>query len=282
MAHLLKFRKGWQSEHIAKFILSRFSFVAEPSTVADDIGSDFMCTLFKVENNKYLIPQSSFTIQIKSNKDDFEITKNCSYFQNLEIPYLIGVVDKDNLLMRVYSGESIPHFFSCYTGKIFNGKYKALIRLLDHPPHRNHNFISCDDSKQECYLDFPFIVELKALNPVDPDGIDALLEVCRLIQYNISARSTKSYLYYLYGWKGINVYTGKESVKTFRKNFYDSFCELLLNLEEIYTNYKNEFDYEEYEIYKTTIERLIKKHGVINGALENIFLKLDKKISSKS
>jgi hypothetical protein len=31
----LKFRKGWQSEHIAKFILSQFSFVAEPSTVAD-------------------------------------------------------------------------------------------------------------------------------------------------------------------------------------------------------------------------------------------------------
>ena len=76
MLHLASFRKGWENENLAKFILSKFSFVANPSTVADDIGSDFLCTLFRIEreNNKdYLLPLNAFAIQIKSNTDDIDV-----------------------------------------------------------------------------------------------------------------------------------------------------------------------------------------------------------------
>lgn len=277
MAHLLRFRKGWQNEHIARFILSQFSFVAEPSTVADDIGSDFICTLFKIEEKEYLVPQSSFTIQIKSNTDRIDITKNYSYFQNLQIPYLVGVVDKDKLTMRVYSGEAIPHFFSCYSGKIVNDNYRALIRLLESPPHRNHNFIDCNDSANECYLDFPFLVELTTDEPYK--NADALFEACKLIQYNISSRSTKSYFYYLYGWKGVNVYAGKDSATTYRDNYFNRLAEVFLNLEWIYDNNRSGFDYEEFKIHKATYENLVKKYGAFDGILENVFLRIDKKIS---
>lgn len=111
MSHLLKFRKGWQSEHIAKFILSKFSFIAEPSTVADDLGTDFFCTLFNIQGGEYLVPQNSFAIQIKSDNKNIDITKKVPYIQGLEIPFFVGVVSKKDLTLQIYSGESIPHFF---------------------------------------------------------------------------------------------------------------------------------------------------------------------------
>ncbi len=49
MALLYKFRKGWENENLAKFILSKFCFVAQPSTVSDDVGVDFFCTIFEKE-----------------------------------------------------------------------------------------------------------------------------------------------------------------------------------------------------------------------------------------
>ena len=278
MGHMLRFRKGWQSEHIAKFILSRFCFVAEPSTIADDIGSDFICTLFNVENDEYLIPQSSFAIQIKSNRDTVDISKKFSYFFNLELPYFVGVVNKEKLTIRVYSGESIPHFFSCYPGKIKNGGYKAMIRLIDDPPNRYHNFISCDDLKNECYLDFPFIAEFSAKGSID---IGQVSEVCKLIQFNISSRSTKSYYYYLYGWEGVNIYTGSGSIKTFRNNFLNRLAEALLNLEWILDNMAKEFNYSEYEMYKSVAESFIDKYEATSGILNDVCSRIDSKIGNQ-
>ena len=72
MAYLKSFREGWRTEHLARFILSKFAFVAQPISISDDIGSDFICTLFE-NREKYLFPTNSFAIQIKSKG---EITKN--------------------------------------------------------------------------------------------------------------------------------------------------------------------------------------------------------------
>ena len=77
MAHLGSFRKGWQSENVARFLLSKFSFLAHPSAVSDDIGSDFFCTIFQVHkegSHDYLIPDHSFAIQIKSNSRPIDVS----------------------------------------------------------------------------------------------------------------------------------------------------------------------------------------------------------------
>ena len=77
MPHLGSFRKGWQSENLARFILYKFSFVAHPSTVADDVGSDFFCTLFEVHRegrHDYLLPKNSFAIQVKSSVGKIDVT----------------------------------------------------------------------------------------------------------------------------------------------------------------------------------------------------------------
>lgn len=41
MGPLRQTRLGWENEQLAHYLLSRFSFVAHPSTVGDDLGSDF-------------------------------------------------------------------------------------------------------------------------------------------------------------------------------------------------------------------------------------------------
>ena len=285
MGHLLKFRKGWQSEHIARFILSKFSFIAEPSTVADDLGSDFFCTLFKIQKDQYIIPQSSFAIQIKSNKRRIDVTKNVSYLQGLEIPFFVGVVNKKDLTIGIYSGESIPHFFSTYTDLVNVQKYSVFIKLLENKDyhHRNHNFIDYDSGKKECYLEFPKVLELTADYDYtsNPYKTEELFYVCRLIQYNLSSKMTHSYFYYLHGYKGVNIYAGIDSAKTFRGNYVKRLAEVFFNLEWIYDHKKDEFDYDEFKIHKSTYLKLIKKYEDID-ILRNVFSQLENKIKSKT
>lgn len=282
MSHLLKFRKGWQSEHIAKFILSKFSFIAEPSTVADDLGTDFFCTLFKIQTGKYLVPQNSFAIQIKSNGKNIPITKKASYIQRLEIPFFVGVVNKKKLTLRIYSGESIPHFFSKYTDLVNTHNYSAIIKLLEDKDYtnRSHNFINYDSEKKECYLEFPKIVELNADYDykLDSQKLDDLFYVCRLMQYNLSCEMTQSYFYYLHGHKGVNIYAGKDSVKTYRDNYFMRLAEVFVNLKWIYDNKRDEFDYDDFKIHKATYLMLVRKYGDIS-VLTNVFSQLDDKIN---
>lgn len=282
MSHLLKFRKGWQSEHIAKFILSKFSFIAEPSTVADDLGTDFFCTLFKIQMGEYLVPQNSFAIQIKSDNKNIDITKKLSYIQGLEIPFFVGVVSKKDLTLRIYSGESIPHFFSTYTGLVKTHNHSAVIKLLEDKDYNNrgHNFINYDPVKKECYLEFPKIVEIDAYYDytLDSQKLDDLFYVCRLIQYNLSSKMTHSYLYYLHGHKGVNIYAGKDSVKTYRDNYFMRLAEVFFNLESLYDDNKDEFDYDAFKIHESTYLMLVEKYGEI-AVLKNVFSRLKNKIN---
>jgi len=124
MAHLLKIRKGWENENLARFILSKFSFVAQPSTIADDLGADFFCTFFikdlkerKNEKNKvikdvFIYPKHSFAIQIKSSSRQFDLTDKLGFFDNLELPFFIGVVSQQKLSITIYSGDVIPELLS--------------------------------------------------------------------------------------------------------------------------------------------------------------------------
>ena len=87
MAQLAIPRRGWENEHLATFMLSRISFVAHPITVADDIGSDFFCTLFEPrveERIERLFPRNSFAVQVKSNFEKISVTN--------KIDYLLGLV----------------------------------------------------------------------------------------------------------------------------------------------------------------------------------------------
>jgi hypothetical protein len=115
MPHLAKFRKGWESENLAQFILYKFSFLARPTNIADDIGSDFFCTLFQIQeenSQEYLIPKQSFAVQIKSNLGRIDVSSKTQYLNGLEIPFFVGVVNRETLSLDLYSGEYLPFLFS--------------------------------------------------------------------------------------------------------------------------------------------------------------------------
>src|SRR5947209_19236526 len=102
MPHLEKFRIGWENEHLATFLISRISFVANPTKVADDVGTDLFCCLFEITKGE-LFPRSSFAIQIKSSKDTIDATRQIEYFEKLELPFFVGVVDQKKLRLSIYS-----------------------------------------------------------------------------------------------------------------------------------------------------------------------------------
>jgi hypothetical protein len=117
MPHQRSFRLGWQSQNLARFILYNFAFLAEPVQVADDIGIDFFCTLFETRceaTNVALIPRNSFAIQIKSESKSakIDLTGYLPYLQSMELPFFIGVVNRDNLTLAFYSGELVHATYS--------------------------------------------------------------------------------------------------------------------------------------------------------------------------
>jgi hypothetical protein len=66
--HLATFRKGCENERLTAYLLSRFSFVAQPTSSTDDLGSDFFCTIFEINEasrKDALLPRISFAVQVK-------------------------------------------------------------------------------------------------------------------------------------------------------------------------------------------------------------------------
>ncbi|MGA3204542.1 MAG: hypothetical protein ABSF12_18780 [Bryobacteraceae bacterium] len=110
MPPLYKPRVGWEAERLAHYLLSRFSFVAQPTTIADDAGSDFFCTLFEIVNSEpqTVEARASFAIQIKSNAKKAAVHNKVQYLFNLEIPYFLGVINQRKAELKIYSAERFP------------------------------------------------------------------------------------------------------------------------------------------------------------------------------
>jgi hypothetical protein len=116
MGHLYTVRTGWEAERLAHYLLSRFSFVAQPTTIADDVGSDFYCTIFDILDSKppTVEPRTSFAIQVKSNADKIEVHNKVQYLFHLEIPFFLGIVDQSAAELKIYSAERFPMMTAVY------------------------------------------------------------------------------------------------------------------------------------------------------------------------
>lgn len=273
MPHLYKIRGGWEKEHLAKFILSKFSFLAEPSTIADDIGSDIFCTLFKIKDKKYLIPQNSFAIQIKSNENEIKITNKKDYLDGLEIPFFVGVINKEKTKITIYAGEYISDYFS---SSLPNIKKEVYIQLIE---KRYEPLEMWKVGQNKVYLYFPKVVEI----PIDydylsnPEKIEDLFSICRLIQENISSKTGNEYIFRKFNSNYLYIYAGSGSAQHFRDNFKKRLSEVFHNLKWLYTSKslsKQEVK-EEFEIYKKFYLDLLKKEGSLPEYLINPFNELD-------
>ncbi|MFC1528916.1 hypothetical protein ACFL5B_03310 [Candidatus Latescibacterota bacterium] len=275
---LYSFREGWQSENLARYILSKFSFIANPVNVSDDIGSDFFCNIFQIyeENgHDYLLPKNAFAIQIKSDSKKIEISNKIKYLESLKIPFFVGVINKNELKLTIYSGEYIPELFSL--------KYpeKLEIELCDKIVEFNYYSKTSDT---DFIIKFPKITEITAtINREDlKKAIDTLSDLCDRIQRNIATRNNKEYIFYDYDGneKKVRIFAGKDSVEVFRRNFYERLAEVFYNLTWIYINDKDKFDYKEFEIYEKLYYKLKDKFGDLNNLIANNYQELKLKIDS--
>jgi hypothetical protein len=260
-------RKGWENEHLAAFLLSRISFVAHPATVADDIGSDFLCTLFEITSGQreMLLPRNSFAIQVKSSKENVHAANKVDYLNSLELPFFLGVVDQGNFRLSIYSGEYLPILFAQFA-------VRGLRFSLEDAPVVYPDYCSSDDA--DVYtLKMPFVTDLDS-----QDTRESLLEKGELlhqlslrIQANISSRATHEYVFKLDQAGAAIILAGPGSAATFRINFQLRLAEVFYNLEWIHRNSKGQFDLEEYELFARFYNDLVKSSRPILEAVKTAY-----------
>jgi hypothetical protein len=258
MPHLGSFRKGWQSENLARFILYKFSFVAHPTTIADDVGSDFFCTLFEVQRegrNDYLLPRNSFALQVKSKADNIDVTGKLRYLESLEIPFFVGVVDRDRLKLTFYSGEYIPAFFS-YKGVPQELQFELCERAAIEGP--DDYFI---ESGAGCYaLRFPKVAELEATSGDDElrAQVEAIRRTCSLVHESIARKQSGRYIFKEQREDGylVMAFAGRTSAQLYKDNLVESLVEAFLNLSWLHESSPYEFNEQEFLAYESLLIHL--------------------------
>jgi hypothetical protein len=233
MPHQRSFRLGWQSQNLARFILYKFAFLAEPVQVADDIGIDFFCTLFDAregKNNTALVPRNSFAIQIKSenNLTKIDLTGYIPYFLRMELPFFIGVVNRSDLTLTFYSGELLTPLFA------FRGSPEYLEAELCERSTIKSDYSEWlkDISPKKYILPFPKITEISA------DIDDALLEssvkdvseICSVMLENIASTINKEFILRGASSHQVLAFAGPGSFQVFEMNFFKRLSEVFFNL----------------------------------------------------
>lgn len=273
------FKRGWDREKLAEYILSRFSFVAKPSTVSDDLGTDLFCTLFRLEEKEgidYPLPLSSFAIQIKSNTDTSDFSANISYLQNLEIPFFWGVVNESTKELTIFSGENLPKFFP-HIGPLRKLKVKPLERSLMTVPYD-----PMEGRKDDYTVMFPKLITI-GLDSTKKDlegTVEVLRDLCSLIHRNIATAKIQEYIFEEYDKSSYSILAGPGSVKTFRSNFMKRLAENFYNLEWQYKQCNIEEKEElikEFKIYEETYLNIQKLYS-IDGILINLYEKLKRTV----
>ena len=109
--------KGDAYEKLAQFLLS---FVSHATKIQkeEDVGIDFICTLYEIltaTGGQYQVPNATFAIQIKPNKENIEIPYHrFNYFNDLGVPFFIGVINIKELTMEIYSTHQLINVFLKY------------------------------------------------------------------------------------------------------------------------------------------------------------------------
>ena len=257
--HLSVTRGGWENERLAAYLLSRLAFVASPLSVGDDVGTDFLCTLAQSYSRRdrdrvvreYLRPQNSFAIQVKSSLEIIESSSQIDYLMGLEIPFFVGVLDRDNATLAVYSGEYLPVLFS-YKGKPMGLRIKLFPG--GHEFSADKYFVHYGKRESEQYrVFFPHVLTLS----VDDDAATRncqraeLSDRCSRMLRNIAARTSNEYVFSV-GASGTEtlIMAGEGSETVFRDNLAKRLAEAFKNCEWILDQDDRDLDPDEFNVYR--------------------------------
>ena len=233
------YRLGWQSQNLARYILYKFAFLAEPVQVADDIGVDFFCTIFEIRakrTNADLIPRNSFAIQIKSesNSDNVDLTGYLPCLVNLELPFFIGIIDRVRSTLSIYSGELLTPFFA-YKGTPVHLEAELCETLAVGPDYSGWNK---EISPGSYSIPFAKIAEIS----YDMDGdqleerVRAIREKCSSMLDNIASSINKEFILKGAAPDHLLLFAGQESLQFFEINFIKRLSEAFFNLNWAYSS----------------------------------------------
>jgi hypothetical protein len=247
VAHLYAVRTGWEGEHLAHYLLSRFSFVAQPTTIADDVGSDFYCTIFDItESTPPMVePRTSFAIQVKSNGAQIAAHNKISYLQHLEIPFLLGIVDQTAAELRIYSAEHFPMMTAVY-----GFPEKLWLRPVEaSDPQRPYEGT---DARSGVTLNCYHVCTFRASEGRDEirPKVEKILRLCRRAVNNIGTRRVEEHIYQLDDNGTYSVVAGCGSINYFRDNMYKRLAEAFYNFEYMLRSQPDKFVLAEFEIYE--------------------------------
>lgn len=273
MPHQRSFRLGWQSQNLARYILYKFSFLAEPVQVADDIGVDFFCTLFEIKarrTNADLIPRNSFAIQIKSETDanNINLTGYLPYLIDIELPFFIGVVDRINSALSIYSGELLTPFFA-YKGTPTRLEAELCETLALGPDYSGWNK---ELSPGNYVIPFPKLAEITS--GMDDDELEvrvrAIREKCSSMLDNIASRINKEFILKGAAPDHLLLFAGPESLQFFEINFIERLSEAFFNLNWAYSSLEQLRPQilERFRLYEKIYEQLASTLG--EGALPRL------------
>ena len=287
MAHLKEFREGWQNENLARFILYKFAFVAEPSKVADDIGVDFFCTLFTTEHRQshvFLVPRSAFALQVKPEIQSLVLTKHLAYLNKLELPYLVGLSNASNLTLTIYSGEYLQHFFLLkgdrddITGKSHKISAKFCDRNFD--PHEWYQ----QEENGEFILLFPkvTILDVKDHEELLDEKVHAIQDIVQSIAENIALRASNRATLKIYGTTSLQSFAGRNSANYFQDNLIYALTEVFGNLAWLINNVENpDVVVRHFQMYEGIYEEFKRGSGLNTISIEQAYQRARDRILAK-
>jgi hypothetical protein len=259
MPHLHGLRIGWEGERLAHYLLSRFSFVAQPTSIADDVGSDFYCTIFEILDGPppMVEPRTSFAIQVKTNDDRIAAHNKVPYLRDLEIPFFLGIVDQAAAELKIYSADGFPMMTAVY-----GYPEKLWLQPVDRYDPTRHPWQGAS-AKAGVILDCAHLCTFtvsETRNDLRPK-VELLLKRCRRTVANIGARRAEEHFYRLDDdGKNVSLVAGCGSVDFFRDNMYKRLAEAFYNFQYMLNYDPRLFDLAEFAIYETFLQSLLASH----------------------
>jgi hypothetical protein len=269
-------KRGWENEHLAAYLLSQIAFIGHPLTVSDDVGSDFICTLFEAtsENGiERLFPRRSFAIQIKSNLESIQATNKIDYLLGLELPFFVGVIERSLLRLSIFSGDFLPVLFSHY------GTPSSLSLVLDSGVEIANPYEGSPEGP--CTLRLRHVCDLSASDPSERlrEKATTMSGLCKRMHGNLSSLAVDEYIFRLDDEnRAVNIAAGPCSVLKFRYNFYLRLAEAFYNFEWILENPSLPFDQSEFEIYERLFNDLVSLRCGLPPVLEGVYRRVKDKL----
>lgn len=213
-------RPGWENEHLATYLLSRIAFVARPMTVSDDFGADLFCTLFDV-TGEALAPRGSIAVQVKSSREPVDMTPKIDFLQNLELPYYIGVVDRKEMTLALFSGRYLPNMLA-YRGR----PQKLWLDLVDTVDREYRSGTDETGYRVQC----PMVTVLRAHDDAEQrrDSVSALRKDAHEGLAGVMSRLNGEYIFMAPG--RFEIFTGESSARVYWENFLQRLAEVLQNV----------------------------------------------------